>query len=415
MINRAKEGSLCGQAAPYGYDRMLVDEHRVHRQRVHNGEQSLEPRSWTITLVPSDDPVKVETVKWLFKTYAETDIGLRRLADELNSKGIPAPGKNRNSKSGKPKNTSWWIGTIRAILRNEAYVGTFTWGKRQMGKYHNVVGDRVEKRIGGGNKVVHNQRDDWIVKENAFEPLIDRETFDRVQAKLVSRKIQKGSRGRRSSAKRNRGGEYVLTGLLRCGHCGAAMYGQRKSRKKDKREYEYHKYVCKSYHTQGKHVCGHHTIDETRILEFLIDKLRKDVLASGKKDALRNRIREQLQVRQAAKPSQTEALTARLAELDQEVEHGTKRLLRAPDDVADLLAAELSKMRSERDELAREIKNLSREKPVDLEAEVKKTADRLWKLSALIEKAEPERLREIVNQLVSKMDLFNSVSRGDWI
>ena len=39
QIRNAKKGYLCGQAAPYGYDRMIVDEHGNHIQRVHNGER----------------------------------------------------------------------------------------------------------------------------------------------------------------------------------------------------------------------------------------------------------------------------------------------------------------------------------------------------------------------------------------
>ena len=83
QISNAQQGRLCGQAAPYGFDRMLVDERGEHKQRVRNGEQVAKPRSWRTTLVPSDDAVKVSTIRWLFQTYADTDTGLRRLADQL--------------------------------------------------------------------------------------------------------------------------------------------------------------------------------------------------------------------------------------------------------------------------------------------------------------------------------------------
>ena len=45
-ITNAEKGYLCGQAAPYGYDRMLVDESGEHRQRIGSGEQIAKPRSW---------------------------------------------------------------------------------------------------------------------------------------------------------------------------------------------------------------------------------------------------------------------------------------------------------------------------------------------------------------------------------
>jgi len=39
QISNAAKGNLCGQAAPYGFDRMLVDEHGEHKQRVRNGDK----------------------------------------------------------------------------------------------------------------------------------------------------------------------------------------------------------------------------------------------------------------------------------------------------------------------------------------------------------------------------------------
>jgi hypothetical protein len=52
--------------------------------RLGNGEQFAKPRSWRVTLVPSDDPEEVARAKWLFGTYGNQDVGLRRLANELN-------------------------------------------------------------------------------------------------------------------------------------------------------------------------------------------------------------------------------------------------------------------------------------------------------------------------------------------
>src|SRR4029079_1337032 len=112
-------GFLCGQAAPYGYDRMLVDERGEQRQRIRSGEKHSKPRGWRTTLVSSDDPIKVSTVRWLFKTYADTDTGLRRLADQLNAKGLPGP-----------THGPWYAATIKAIFENRNYTGTFTWAKR---------------------------------------------------------------------------------------------------------------------------------------------------------------------------------------------------------------------------------------------------------------------------------------------
>jgi DNA invertase Pin-like site-specific DNA recombinase len=213
QISNAQKGYLCGQAAPYGYDRMLVNEAGEHVQRVHNGEQFTKPRSWHVTLVESDNPEKVATLKWLFRSYAETDTGLRSLADDLNVRGIEGPNGGL-----------WHMGTIREILRNEAYVGDFVWAKRRLGKYHRVAAGEINERPvterlpNGEPRTKRNDEAEWIVRRNAHPALIDRKTFARVQEKLTERKGRKG-------AKSKCGDGYILTGLVHCAHCGAKMYG----------------------------------------------------------------------------------------------------------------------------------------------------------------------------------------------
>ncbi|MBL8830289.1 MAG: recombinase family protein, partial [Planctomycetaceae bacterium] len=164
QLTNARNGFLCGQAAPYGYDKMLVDERGEHRQRVRNGEEFAKPRSWHVTLVASDDPVKVQTLKWLFSEYAGKDIGLRSLAEVLNLKGIPSP------RGGK-----WELGSVREILKNRKYTGDFTWAERREGKYFNAVageGEQIRQRTDGSTTVVRNAPENWVLVKDAHEALV---------------------------------------------------------------------------------------------------------------------------------------------------------------------------------------------------------------------------------------------------
>ena len=183
LISNARDGYSCGQAAPYGMDRMIIDESGNHRQRVLRGEKYVKPRSWHVTFVPSEDPEKVATVRWLFMTFANTDTGLRALASELNGRGIPGP-------MGGP----WYAATIREILENDKYVGAFNWAKRREGKYHRVAGTQIKERdpneimANGNPRAQDNPEEAWIGKADAHEAIIDQGTFDRVQKKLQQRK-----------------------------------------------------------------------------------------------------------------------------------------------------------------------------------------------------------------------------------
>src|SRR5204863_517584 len=82
----------------------------TQQKRLKRGEKWAKDRSWHVTLVPSDTPGEVETVKWIFQTYAENEIGVREIARALNEKGIKSP-----------HDADWGVGTVREILRNPVY------------------------------------------------------------------------------------------------------------------------------------------------------------------------------------------------------------------------------------------------------------------------------------------------------
>lgn len=77
--------------------------------------------------------------------------------------------------------------SVRSLLVNETYLGVMKFGS---------------ERFAG-----------------ALEPLVDRETWDRVQARFTTRAEQA------KKARRNMATDYLLSGLAVCGECGAAMIG----------------------------------------------------------------------------------------------------------------------------------------------------------------------------------------------
>ncbi|MEQ8789533.1 MAG: recombinase family protein, partial [Pirellulaceae bacterium] len=130
MIRFAKQGNLLGMPTPYGYDRLYHDANGKEMCRIRRGEKFRKPRDWTATLVPSAEKAEVETIRWMFKTFAETDRSARSLAVELNKRGVPSP-----------NGREWDFTHIKNILRNEVYVGCLAYGRRAAGLYHQVGDD----------------------------------------------------------------------------------------------------------------------------------------------------------------------------------------------------------------------------------------------------------------------------------
>jgi site-specific DNA recombinase len=408
QISNAEKGFLCGQAAPYGYDRMLVDERGEPRQRIRNGDKFTKPRGWRTSLVPSDDAVKVSTIRWLFETYANTDCGMRGLADALNEKGIPGP-------TGGP----WYSASIKAMLENRNYTGTYTWAKRREGKYHSVAAgqirerDRSEVRLSPAGKpnAVDNPREAWIVVEDSHEALIDAALFERVQAKMHERRRSKSGASYRTHTKAN-GDAYLLSGLVFCAHCGCKMHGTDKVAK----DIHYPKYLCSTYGRSGKnnpHGCGCHGVDQDRLVDVLVRKIQESVLTPSNLERLRTALRKQLGEQRGGKGNAVQ-IRHQLADLDREIDLAAENFLRAPADVLDIVGKKLAAMKRQRGHVQDELKAAElAERPKDVDAVVEAAVGHLWRLGEEMAGAEPVRRREVFRHFVDRIDLrFDKIQRG---
>jgi len=212
QAKKATKGYSAGQAAPYGMDRMLVDEHGEHRQRVRAGEKVAKPDGWHTTFVPGDAD-KVATVQWVYSQYL-SGRSPWWIAKDLNSRGVPSP------RGGK-----WNKGTIRDMLTNAIYAGEYRWNQRREGKFHSLSDGKAAQRRKSEvaqaesgrrkHRVLKINRCDWIVVEDAHEAIISKHDWQEVQAKMTQSTDRRGTQAKEQY-------EYLLKGILFC-ECGAKM------------------------------------------------------------------------------------------------------------------------------------------------------------------------------------------------
>ncbi|MEZ6147456.1 MAG: recombinase family protein [Planctomycetaceae bacterium] len=137
-IQQAKEGYGI-HAAPYGYDRVFYDQAGNLVHRVPGGEKFCKPKNWKASIDIGERTEEVETVKYIFDRYANTDVGLREITAELNERGI-------RSRLGN----EWNYCNVSVILKNPAYTGTLIYGQTPQGRF-NHVGNGT---IGGDGPIV---------------------------------------------------------------------------------------------------------------------------------------------------------------------------------------------------------------------------------------------------------------------
>lgn len=203
MRNRAIRGEGLGKP-PYGY--------RIGKNRkleVHEEE--------------------AETVKLIYTLYTQQNLGIRLIVRHLNEAGIPTR-----------KGGAWSLVTVRDILRNRAYLGTYS---------------RFGLRVPGSHP-----------------PIVTPDMFRWAQATLDERKPKRG---------KSQSAPFLLSGMIYCGFCGQddkRMVGvtrrQSWTRRKDgvKTEKQYHYYQCQARTNQS--MCQYHTTRAQDLENDVLDKLR---------------------------------------------------------------------------------------------------------------------------------------------
>jgi site-specific DNA recombinase len=155
---------------PYGYARRVTDPHG-HQHDISRKEKFAVPKGWTTILVHGD-PEEIEVARWVFHAFATHVWTIAGLARQLNDRAVPAPMGGR-----------WLPSAIVRLLANDAYVGDTRFGRRSSGKFYRLVGDKVVKA--DHNALIKHQ--EGLVRRNTHAPIIDREMWDLVQAKLNRR------------------------------------------------------------------------------------------------------------------------------------------------------------------------------------------------------------------------------------
>ena len=142
------------------------------------------------------DEAEAAIVRSIFEWFTLRGLSLRGIASRLITERVPSP--NHSSRSVE----KWRPETIRAILKNEIYIGKVYYGKTR------IVNKRRVKR----------PPEEWtLAVDTPHLAIIDPQTYEAAQERLKQNKYTLSCQNARH--------EYLLTGFFRCGVCGSAMNG----------------------------------------------------------------------------------------------------------------------------------------------------------------------------------------------
>jgi site-specific DNA recombinase len=190
------------------------------------------PYGYRVSAERPRDPALVEVdayaatiVQEIFVAYAEGGATLHSLAEELTRRGIPTPMGLR----------LWSPATLRGMLSNSAYIGQ-------------AVGQRYRTRAPehrhspllpiGRTRERHSSRsrprEEWIIVP--IPAIVPEAHFAAAQQRMVHNRVV---------ARRNLKHNYLLQGLVSCGHCRLCCFVRARGQELGPGESQYHYYLCR--------------------------------------------------------------------------------------------------------------------------------------------------------------------------
>ena len=263
----------------------------AHRIRGNLGEPLSQPpygykkspdnkKKWVI------DPEAAAVVQRIFRMALEGK-GNETIARALQEDKIMAPmaywqsqGLNRGGKKTQPNPYKWVNSMVGKILAQQEYCG-------------DVINFKTYSKSFKNKARLENPVENWAVFRDVHEPIIDRDTFERVQELI--------SKTKRRAPKPENSEKNMFSGLLYCADCGKPLWYRTNTINKS-----IHFFVCSNYEKEYRGSCkSRHYIradsleqivmlelhgiaeclkaDEDAFADLLAQKTNRDMLAEKKR------------------------------------------------------------------------------------------------------------------------------------
>lgn len=272
LRTKQKDGKWVGGCPPFGY--MIDPEDKNH-------------------LVPSEEEAPI--VRKIFE-LASKGMSSYAIKEYLTENKVPTSSMirgKRGSKEGLATEGIWNCKTVKGILTNQLYTGDLVQNRRS----------KLNYKI---KKTVYNPKEEWIIVENTHEPLVDKDTFNSIQAlipKMTNRPEKTDVR--------------LLDGLLYCKECGHRITIC-KPRKSDNRTY----IVCNFYRMNSKlGLCSSHGFNYDYLEEGILDIIKEACIKCLDTNNIANNITPKCK-----REDKREQLKKNLLKFQNDIEKSTKNL-----------------------------------------------------------------------------------------
>ncbi|MEO1529008.1 MAG: recombinase family protein [Planctomycetota bacterium] len=300
-------GYLAQQMGKHQYLRDLAKNvQRGHARSFANGKWTagFAPYGYYITeertlaIEPEEAPIVVKA----FQRYAAGE-SLGDVAAWLNSLGIQTRRGNQ-----------WQRQSVRHMLNNLAYRGHLVRGRKLRAKY--------------------TDKPQFEVREDSHDAIISAELWSAAQQARDKVTKYTGSRGQN---------QYALSGLVKCGNCGASMGGQRDTS-------GFRRYICQNYQNRVDNTCDRRTVREDDVLSAVLEAMREQYFEvfEANRDAIVARMRELLTEGQGDAEAKAAEVDRKLAAVDAKLVSATDAVIEASADIRPRIEERIRTLEDER-------------------------------------------------------------------
>ena len=251
LATKQKNGDFIGAWAPFGYRKCADDPHK------------LEP-----------DETTAPVVRQIFQWRAE-GMSVTRIAKKLNDSGIPSPSAYLYNtcvcKTEKYNGAIWHIQAVKNILSRQVYIGHMVQGTKRQSFYEN-------------RRQYKKPQEEWVIVENTHEPIIDRDTFEKVQEIMRQRNEEYFEKlGRFSHLETT---ENILKGLIYCADCKRPLVRYKNVSHNKKLWYTF---ICQT-HSNDITSCPKKNIREEVLISMLMQAIQTQIGLAADMDELVRRV-----------------------------------------------------------------------------------------------------------------------------
>ena len=234
-----EKGEFWGARPPYGYKRS--------------------PES-SKTLIPDEEEKKI--VQKIFYWYVFEDMSSYDIAKELNAQGVWAPQESYELREyGKRKRKEkilWRADGIRTIIQNPVCIGAAVYGKTKQMLAENIPLNLIP-------------RQQWEIKENVWEPLIEKSLFDKA-VELIKERWRDSLQIWAINDKVEHAANGPLRRKVFCGNCMKRMQRTRSGPSR----HQYYHYICATPQYSDS-ICTLKRVNEKYIFEAIETALRQQI------------------------------------------------------------------------------------------------------------------------------------------